>query len=248
MQDVLTAPVLYAMGLGQKTEGTDECYWCAGPTIPGRFPHYEPAPTIARQWPIGEPRPRFLPRRPGNGCVCVGCHLWRRKLITVRFLDNKNAPALRDRQTPPNHSWLLTKADGVAVRPNSGTFVYPTLLKPPNTFCLMLREGESVPNHLHCGLVNDIAEIKADTPLHFTLNNIPHTYTVYELEAGLRGGKEGTLPGVAALIRLFGECELPPSPEDKRQQVIAGKPKGGRPEPLQDGKVLNRPVTMSGKF
>lgn len=233
----LQASDVYAISNSAKNKGEDECHWC-GSKCQTKVPHDEPPPIIGY-------RPKFLPRRPGNGYVCVGCQLWRQGSITVRFFDEAN-PRFKDRQKPCLHSWWITKDGAWGLRENAPN-IYRSLLKPPCTFVLALLDGTGVPNHLHCAIANDIAEIKADTQLHFTVNNIPHAYTVYELEAGLRGGKEGTLPGVQALIRYFGAWDLPkPSHEEARQAGIVDRGKG-RPGPPNDGKVLSKQVTMSGR-
>ena len=119
-----------------------------------------------------------------------------------------------------------------AVRFASFELLYHFLLKPLGRWCLTLRadcrcwetgKGGSafiVPdpaitateNMLHVARANNVPEVLAGTEFVFTLNNAVHSYSPYELEQGLRHGKEGKEPGVRVLIELLGPHPLPPEP------------------------------------
>jgi len=75
-------------------------------------------------------------------------------------------------------------------------------------------------NLVHKMKVNEHQSMTADTRLDFTLNNIPHSYTVYELEQGIKLGPDGREPGVQAILRFLG---TPPATPEKPKEV--GRPK-----------------------
>lgn len=229
----LTAPHLYALSEGVSPSGADRCYWCGTP--------------CDRVWFKDAPPPQVGVKRtdgakcPGNHYVCVGCWLFRRRSITVTHLDG----TYRDRQCPLGHSWLITSVNARAVRlPQDGRELIQRLLDPPLRFCLSLLDGKAGHiNRLHSAQVNDLPEVLADTPLLFTLNGIPLTYSVYELGEAMRNGSQGKSPGVGALVYLCGQHEdLAPAP------VVLSTPKGGRPKDIDrpDGKVTKKPVKVSG--
>lgn len=201
----LLASELYATSQGHSCSGKEECHWCSAPC--GRLdPHDDGLPTLAQY------RPRTLAKRPGNAYVCRGCWLWRRQRTTVFFLSK----GFRDGRCAMDHSWWITGEEAWAVRaPEDARALYEHLLEPPLLFCLALADGER--NHLQQAVVNDLDEVRADTPLRFTLNGIVHEYTVYELEDALRSNDPaGRRPGVGALMRLFGGHALPPRDERKK--------------------------------
>ena len=214
----LTAGELYALSQGEKCEGPDECHWCAAP-CERKWPHDDPPPLIGFQ------RKSFA-RRPGNGFVCAGCRLWRRQRITIEFLGG----GLKDIQTPENWSWLVTGGRARALRPKDPAdreALYEKLLSPPGKFFLALRA--SLPVTLQLAEVNQLEDgAEAGTPLKFTLDNKPLTYTVYELEHALKNGPEGTEPGVRLLVETFG---LPVRDESPGAEAppAAAKKKRGRP-------------------
>lgn len=116
--------------------------------------------------------------------------------------------------------------------------VYEFLLKPPIRFFLSLHSTGGPRNELHCTLLNDQPIIRADTELYFTLDNVPQSYTIYELETALKQGGVGRHPGVQTLIRYLGpgpQLNGPPTKQDR-----------GRPPNPKDGKVTHKIVRASG--
>jgi hypothetical protein len=114
---------------------------------------------------------------------------------------------------------------------------------------------ENTCNHIHLAKANDLFEVKADTELQFTVNNIPMSYTIYELEEALLHGPNGKSPGVQALLRIFGQPKDEDAENDdplavpRKKPRRVSNPKGGRPPVLDDGRVtsaLVRPSAMSG--
>lgn len=228
-----TASDLYALSQGTSNIGPEECHWCASNCK--RIWFHDDAP------PVPFIRSKSMAMRTNNPYICTGCWLFRRKRITVTELGGK----WKDGQQPICHSWWITDKGAWVVNPKDPESIYPLLLKPPNRFVLAILDGVAA-NHLQLMQVNDIAEIRAETPLRFTVNNIPHTYTVYELQEALEGAGEGKQigdggkqPGVGALIRLLGKrkslvSELMPTENRGR----------GRPAVRQN--TPKRTVTLSG--
>lgn len=176
--------------------------------------------------------------------------MFRRPRITINFLEGD----LKDSRSPVDFSWLITPDLARAVRPLTPT-IYKTLLKPPLKFILALIDEKSkhFPHLLH---VNDFAKstdkemITADTPITFTFNCAPQTYTVYELEQTLlNNNTAGKMPGVQTLIKFFGPASaedvaaIPPhEPVDPKK----GKSASGRPSKdylPADGRHSKRPVS-----
>jgi hypothetical protein len=73
---------------------------------------------------------------------------------------------------------------------------------------------------------NDNREVKADTPLWFTVNGVSFQYTIHELETALTSG-EAYEPGARELLRLLGPC--PAMAEDKSTATEQAPRKPGRP-------------------
>jgi hypothetical protein len=163
----------------------------------------------------------------------VGCWLYRRKSITIFYLSGEGKERYADRQTLREHSWLLM-ADGIrGIRhdvANDVQSMYQFLLAPTTRFALALKVGEKDHNHIQLAAVNNHDIIKADTPLVFTINGVPHTYTVYDLEMAVKTGLEGREPGVRELINLFGPP--PVKHEDKEEET-----KRGRGRPTRDDEI-----------
>lgn len=209
----------------------DKCHYCASP-CERTFFHDDPI-----IMPFSK-QPKSKAKCPSNAYICHGCYLWKRKRVTIKFLDN----SIKDSQCPMNHSWYITKDDARAINDNSKLLLYKHLLKPDNSFVLsLLDNGNKEKNELFLSILNDIAEIKGDTVLHFTLNNIPHTYTIYDLESALRSPEVGKTPGVRALIEFCGPFSLPPLVEKEERR---GAPKTRGTGPLD---TLKREIKMSGK-
>jgi hypothetical protein len=194
MSNTLSLPELYAISQSHACIGTEKCHWCNSPC--GRvWLHDDPPPQI------GVKRDRLALNYP-SPYVCVGCWLWRRASITAFWLTD----GYRDRQKPVEHSWLITEEGAWAVRREDADELYANLLDPPRKFALALIDGDKMKNHPQMGVVNELPEVKADTPLRYTLNGIVLTYTVYELEEMRKANNgQGKSPGVQALVRLFGK-------------------------------------------
>jgi hypothetical protein len=224
---VKTASELYAISQGGKCTGNEECHYCGSP-CERRWLHNEPPP-------VPFTKKKNTARRPSSLYICSGCWFYKMERITVRFLDN----TFKDRQSPQNHSWLITKHEARAIDVPCHDLVYPTLLSPPLTFSLSLRSDFTIPNLLQLQTVNHLDKIQADTPLNFTIDHTPHTYTVYELEEGLKHGADGKMPGVQALIRYLGAYQ---KQQDKRGK---GRPKVDErrsEDKIDPDKVLKRLV------
>lgn len=102
--------------------------------------------------------------------------------------------------------------------------VYRLLIKPPRRFILALRvETDKLDNLLQLMVANDPGGIIADTPLHFTLNNIKHNFNIYELTESLRNGFDAYGSGVRALRSFLGEPPVDlkvryPAPRDEARK------------------------------
>jgi len=141
-----------------------------------------------------------MAKRPGEPYICIGCWLYHRKRLTISFLDGK----YEDVQCPMDHSWWITERESFAISESCYHKLLRILLRPPRTFVLGLKTKENISNLLHLFITNDVSILREDTPLFFTLNNIPHEFNTYELKEALRGNIKGRVPGVSALLNLFG--------------------------------------------
>lgn len=193
----MRASELFALAHGTKCEGTEECHWCAGPC---KRTHYHDDSPIRPHVRITSTAMRVA-----NAFVCSGCWLWRRNSVTVRFLRG----TLRDRQRAGDHSLWMTDKGWWGIEKLDHPELLNMLLDPPRRFTLALRtEGR---NDLHRLSANDHSVLKADTPLAFTINNVPSTYTVYELKEAIKQrSTSGCEPGVRMLLDLLGFPEQPP--------------------------------------
>lgn len=201
------ASQLFAKVHSRECKGTRECHWCGG-SCTDKWVHDDVAP-------IPFERSKTTAKRPGNSYICEGCMLYHKNSVTVRYLIG----GLKDRQCFSNWSWFMT-LDGIwVIKPLDHQELYNKLLAPPPVFCLTLTDGTIKPLIQLC-LVNEVKEMKADTLLKFTFNNIPHTYTIYELEQAIKTGSDGKMPGASALIRYLGKCErlAPPVIEEKKER------------------------------
>lgn len=197
----MLASELFALSQEITISGVDSCHWCSAPCDRSTL-HDGPLPLPF----IKSPEPT---KRPSNNYICKACRVWRRTSVTVNFLDN----TFRDRQSARNHSWWITKEGCWAIEKNDYQLVYNRILKPPGKFILSLKD-DKITNHLQCMLPNELEELVADRPLAFTYNNIPHTYTIYELEEAIKAGDgTGTEPGVQALLRILGPYEAVEEPK-----------------------------------
>lgn len=230
----LTAPELYARCLGLECSGNHACHFCGSPSTQ-KYGHDDLPPTVGV-------RSKSLARRAGNPWMCVGCHAWRKqKRITVNWLDGGQKDGAWSANhswliiDQPWHSKELERRFDPGpwgIRFDGFKILYRFLLKPLGRWCLTLRadcktwltgkkgDAYQVPdptltaseNMLHVAEANDVKEVLAGSEFKFTLNNVVHSYSPYELEQGLRHGKEGKEPGVRVLIELLGPFPLPPEP------------------------------------
>lgn len=215
----LTASMLYALSQGDHCQGPQECHWCCAPC---EYSYIADDPIIPF---VKNPN---QPKRPGNQFICKGCWLYRRRSITVRYLHG----GFKDRQCPLDQSWWITNQEAFAIRDADFATLYKHLLNPPIPFVLSLLDGITNINHIHQAFCNCLEELMADTPLLFTINNVKHTYTIYELEQAIQHGPEGKEPGVQALWRFLGPCIVK---EDKRSK--------GRPtNEEQNSKSIRRKI------
>jgi hypothetical protein len=227
------ASCLFAISQGAINKGVCECYWC-GAGCSQLYRHEEPPLVLGiRRGPQG-------PKRPANPYICMGCWLWRRKRVTVEYLDK----SMQDIQSAPNHSWFITESNAWALRVKEASFIYEKLLNPPLRFVLSfvinnpvlsgkLDLPNNTSNHLHLCEVNDFLEIKNNTPLHFTINNILHKYSTYELEEALKtNNTQGREPGVRALVEMLGSHSL------EKQVNGRGRPKLEDQHSLRVNKII----------
>lgn len=210
-QKVMLASELFAYSQGTSCSGSYECHWCGGPCDNKRL-HDDPPPTPFI-------RTTITSKKTSSPYECLACWLYRRKRVTIKWLSGM----IEDRKTFCNYSWLITREDfRVIHHKEDKEALYKFLLKPTLRFCLSLI-SEKHTNLLQYAIVNTNKEILADTELAFTLNSVPYSYSIYELEEGLRHGSEGRLPGVRTLIELFGSYTLLPKEEPKKQERV-GRP------------------------
>ena len=229
MSSTLLASELYALSQSNRCTGPEFCHWCNAP-CQRLWIHDEPPPVI------GVKRDR-LSKNPGGSFICVGCWLWRRGSVTVNFLphiDGNGSPKYKDKQTASKWSWLVTENQSWALRKEDHEEIAKILISPPLRFFLSLVDGDRPPlNHIQMCIANDLTIIEGGTPLHFTVNNIPHTYTVYELEEVLTGGDlNGKEPGVRVLVDLLGLVQgdrvkksvgRPPVDDNKPSKLVKSK-------------------------
>lgn len=189
----MLASELFAMSQEIRLQGIHECHWC-GAKCSDKWVHDGPPnlPFVRSSEPA---------KRIANHYICQSCWVWRKPRVTLSFINN----TFQDSECALKRSWWITTNGSWAVRSLDFQELYKHVIKPPIQFCLSLINSGNVSNHLQCMVVNTHPEIRADTPLHYTLNNIPHTYTVYELEEAIKtNDANGTEPGVQALIRTLG--------------------------------------------
>ena len=193
----MLASELFALTQTNKCAGDLECHWCGGPC--GRLLTHDDV-----QIRIPFVKNASTAKRPDNPYVCTGCWLFAKKRSTVNFLDG----SYQDGQALAKHSWWIASGSTIAVKPLDGKLIYDKLLSPPLLFSMcLLNQGGA--NRLHEATVNEFVEIKAETELHFTMNNLVMSYTVYELRYALESGDAtGTEPGVQTLVGFFGPCKL----------------------------------------
>lgn len=228
MASLLTPSQLFLKAHNNRAvlEGEDRCHWCATP-CKRLLPHDD-----VIQIPFT--RTNTTAKCPSNSYICMGCWMYRRKRVTVRYLSG----GFQDGQSATDHSWWLTDTDAFAIRPDDYHTLYAHLLKPPIRFSLMLKtNGHN--NLLQCGVANENAIINASTRLFYTVNGTPFAYTPSELEQGLRGGPEGKEAGVAELMRILGPYSFP-----VEEEVVRGK--GRPPKGEEDLGKVRKVIAKSG--
>jgi hypothetical protein len=201
----MTAIQLYALVHNAKLEGPDRCHWCGSP-CQRLFQHDGPP-----MFPFV--KVDNLVRCPASGWVCNACWHFRKRSVTVQYLSGGRL----DRQEHCWNSLVITNLGVQGVRfPEDGASLFAFLRKPPLLFSLALltepnpplerrKPGGAARNHLQLMKANDLVEIKGTTPLEFTLDSVPHSYTIYELEEAAGNGMlEGKEPGVQMLLKLLG--------------------------------------------
>jgi hypothetical protein len=224
----ISAPQLYARALGMECSGSHECHWCYSP-CGDRVYHDDPPP-------LPFARSRGGARNPLGRFVCAGCHEFRKTRQTVRSLRGQ----IKDGQSPRDHSWLVRDTARAVFLNHAGErqHLYQFLLEPRAPFALAL--CEQGPNHLHLARVNQPAKLNDRTELEFTLDNVVHRYSVYELCLGLENGPDGREPGVRAIVNLLGPCDAVPRLEEpKKVRVKRVKlPELVRPDDIVKAEIL----------
>ncbi len=227
---MLSPSRLYARSQGATCEGPEGCHWC-GEACTRRWLHDEPPKT---------PHVRSTPtaRNPNSPWVCISCWLYRRQRVTLVTLKERRQV---DKQCLLNHSWVLTDEDVFTLERDDYHALYELLLFPPLRFALsLIYPANTVKNQIQFAVVNELLAVKADTPLTFTLNNQPLTYTIYELEEGIRHGGSGKLPGVRMLLDILGPYTLP-SDEVMKEKRERGRPRKDK-DALTDGRLVTRKI------
>lgn len=232
-----TVAQLYASLQQYHCDGTDHCHWCGSPCH--RFHlHDDPPPIIGIRSKSGA-------KYPANAYMCWGCYLFRRERMTVEHLSKLQPPdkGYTDGQCPMNHSWFITTSGARIILKKDYPALWQLLLNPPLTFCLALLDPPAN-NFVHLFHLNEVMEIKAGTPLKFTINNILHSYTVHELEDALTSKTlDGKEPGVHALLRLLGP---PISSSPSLSESPKVKPKGRPTEEEDPYKKSKKLIRASG--
>jgi len=245
---ILTASTMYSISQGARAEGPDRCHYCGEP-CQRWWLHTDP-PLV-----YGKKRDP-LTRCPGNHYICTGCFFFRKPRLTVCYLTG----GYKDVQCPMNHSWWITDKDAWGLRKEDYGELYNLLLKPPCRWALLLRTGDpgvvvagSVPTLIHAGRANENAVVESQTELYFTLNNVTFSYTIYELEQGIRYGEEGRMAGVRELMQFLGPCPRKEEIVKEMQPVLtrkgngAGRPKLGESDDQLAFAATRKVLTKSGK-
>lgn len=216
----MLASELYAISEGKKCEGKRECHWC-GAACEEKWLHDEPPPLIGV-------RRSAMVARPNNPWICTGCWLWRRQRITINLLDGTQ----RDVQTPAKHCWLISDKTSLAFyAADHRQILFKLLTVPVAPFSLILRTpGNGVDVHIQMAVVNEMNNPTINTPMFFTLDNIKHQFTLYELDEALKHTDTGKEPGVRVLAKIF-DGLVPKVPD--------GPAPVGHPYPA-DNRSLNR--------
>lgn len=217
----MKASELFAISQNSKCEGNKECYWCGAPCGEGHT-HSEPMPRVIAQ-------KNLQVSRPASPWICEGCFLFRRPSISIFDLNRK---WVKDRQTCPKWSILITERETLGITLAAKDSLQKFLLSPSQRFCLMILNRANIENRLHHAIVNDVRQVLEGTEFHFTVDNVPHSWSVASLRHGINNEPNGTEAGVRFFLENFG----PWTPDPKEEPRGPGKRK------VEDAKVLLKPV------
>ncbi len=231
----MLASELYAKIYGLECIGHGQCHWC-GAACNGR--HFSDDPVMPHVKLTNQAS------HPSSPWLCEGCALYRaqRKQTLVSL-----AGIITDGLYPREESWVMTGTRFCKITlPLDGVHLAKILADPPGTLCLSLMTNAcnkrfSDKRHIHnkgCLLnrldlacINKHDEVKADTPIKFTIDNAIHTYIPWELEEALRtGNSTGTEPGTRILLALLGPIEANHKDEKKGK----GRPRKDYEEIAED--------------
>lgn len=237
----LLASELYAASQSRQCVGDQECHWCSAPCTRHLIHDDIVLPFQKRTKPA---------LRPASPYLCLACWMWNRRSVTVFWLGGNptTRDGLRDRQCPLNHAWWIADDGAWAIRPESAATLWKLLLSPPLRFSLAFRNGGKVPSYLQMMHANDHVIIQKDTPLTYTVDNVRHEYTVYELEHAVEHGPDGTEPGVQALLRLLGPCPDSPAAAPLLPPPLTEKRGRGRPTKEGEGGNTSRKMLRASGY
>lgn len=252
----ISAADLYAISQRRENTGEERCHWCNS-KCPRLIQHDD------RPLMVGI-RNTSTAKNFSSGYICIGCWLWRRTRISVEHLMKKEngLPWLRDGHCPVNHSWWIINEGAWILQKSDYPDLYDKLLKPPLRFTLSLLSApkllpiDPIPkpgNLLHLAKCNDTVKIDANTTLWYTIDNIAHCYTVYELEQLLLHGKQGKEAGVQTLVNFLGKPKSLPNglkelPQASNNIKTSATKFGGRPpNPPLASTTVGRTLAASGR-
>lgn len=231
----MRASELYARVEREPCQGMHKCHWCLAP-CGDRYRH-DDVPFLPFI------KSSQLPKYPASPWCCPGCWHWRKGPITISFPGG----GYIDRQHRKAHSWYIDSEWAYALDVECGNWLVKKLLKPKGPFVLSLvTNGERVPNLIHLMACNELSEnTTAETAFHFTIDHADYTYTVYELEEGLKNGPAGKSAGVREILRLFKlEKKEPivPAPVQVQANAPVGRP------PADDTKHRTNEIKRMKRF
>lgn len=191
-----------------------------------------------RIWPHDDPLPipftklRSSAKRPGNSYICIACQMFRKQRRTIHWLSDTTK--FKDSIPLESLSWWITEGGSYAIGKECWLELYKHLLQPPLRFTLMIGD---IPgrNLLHLAVCNDFCEIKADTELVFTLDNVPCDYTAYELRLAVQSTSPTDLEGKRFGVRYLANKIRPfihkqtPNLDITTQETTQRPRKRGRP-------------------
>lgn len=210
----LTASDLFCLSQGTKNGGSEKCHWCNSACIK-LYRHDDPGPRAF----VKQPERLWQVKCPTSLWMCLGCWMWKRRSVTVNFLDGR----LADRQRAEDYGWLITAENAWAIRKQDSENLLK-LLRSQIPLCFSLSLIEKDKNKLQCMTVNDHQKITGETRLSFTLDGKEHHWTPFELEDAIAHGSNGKEAGTRFLAGLV--------PEEKPSLALGkeeGNGTGGRP-------------------